>query len=123
MAGRLDTWRKQRSIQEEQEAQELEAKIEDLNLKREDWKCVKQSKEDQTKKERQSIQDRLEKWRAENAKAKLSEAEAAEARTYEFELKTQEREDVMNYRAKLDNDRRQSLAYRLDCARKDKVIF
>ena len=121
MAGRIDTWRKQKALQESQEAAELDTQISDFNIKREDWKCVSDYKKALAENKRQSIQGRLEKWREENAQAKLTKQEEDEARAYEFQLKTQEREDVLNYRAKLDNDRRQSLAYRLDCARKDKV--
>jgi hypothetical protein len=100
--------------------QELETSISDLNLKREDWKSVQEYKVNESKKERESIQSRLEKWRAEKSQEKLSKTEETEAAAYEFELRRQEHEDVINYKSKLEHDRRQSLAYRLDSARKDK---
>lgn len=121
MAGRLDVWRKQKQLQEAKEASELEAKIADLNIKRDDWKDVQEHKQHLKEEEKLSIQERLAQWRAENAKAKLTHAEEVEAAAYDFELRTQEREDVQNYKAELEHGRRQSLAYRLECARKDKV--
>lgn len=120
IAQRLDSWRNQKKIEESQREQELDSSITDFNLKQEDWRCVQEYKANESKKERESIQARLEKWRAENAQQKLSKAEESEASAYEFELRRQEHEDVLNYKSKLEQDRRQSLAYRLDCARKDK---
>lgn len=120
LAGRLDIWRQHKHIETDEKLDELNQSIEEINLRRDDWTARNEYKKDQDKKTRESIADRLNKWREENAQIKLSKTEQMEAERYDFELRAQEHLDVTNYKAQLEIERRESLAYRLASAREDK---
>ena len=120
LASRLDTWREHRALDAAEKDADLNQLIEDIHARRSDWEARNQDKAEQKRRERESIANRLDKWREETAQLRLTEIEKAEAEAYEFELRSQEREDVVNYQKQLADDRRESLAYRLASAREDK---
>ena len=120
MAGRLDVWRQHKDFEENKRNAEHEDSLSDLNKRREDWLEIQLKKKEIAQQERNSIRKNLDQWREETKLMNLTEKEEAEAASYEFQLKTQEREDVLNYKKKLEEERRQSLAFRLEAARSDK---
>ena len=93
--------------------------MEQLELRREDWKAREAAKKEQKHEERKETVDRLDQWRKEKTIEAAWKAEDAERDALERELQAAELEDVRNFHAKLQADRRQSLAFRLDKSRID----
>lgn len=119
MAGRLDVWRRQKAEVEEDRVEQMNGEVEQLELRREDWKAREAAKKEQKHEEREETVDRLDQWRKEKTMEAAWKAEDAERDALERELQAAELEDVKNFQAKLQGDRRQSLAFRLDKSRID----
>lgn len=119
IVGRLDAWRNQKAIENEIKNIEVETKADMFFTREQDWRDIQDYKSNQTKKERESLAGRLEKWRRDKAHDNWVKSEDDEAAEIEKELKEQCIEDLRKYEESLKEDRRKSLAYRLDKSKKD----
>lgn len=119
MAGRLDDWRRQKAEAEQERVEQLERDVESLELRREDWKIREAAKTQEQHEQREETANRLDQWRKEKMVEAAWKAEDVEREALERELRAAELEDVHNYQAKLQDERRQSLAFRLDKSRID----
>ena len=151
LAGRLDEWRAQRSAQEALREAHDQDERGLLESKRANWVDANEHKHALDQKRRESLAFRLDEWRAQKQvgrRTRLPAAslslnslsptslslphlcqvaerennERAEAERIEWELRQQEAEDVATYRQACDRSRRESLAARLDKARKDRTV-
>lgn len=120
IAARLDSWREQKQIDDDIKSDEFQDAIDNFSMRRQDWQARNEAKAQAEIDRRASIAARLQKWRDENAQMKLTKLEASEAEKYNQELQAQEREDVLNYKLKCQEERRQSMSHRLASAREDK---
>lgn len=119
VAGRLDVWRKHKVEAENDRLGRLDKEVERLELRREDWKTREAAKVEEKHAQREETVERLDQWRKEKTMEAAWEAEEAEREALERELQAAELDDVRHYQAKLQDDRRQSLAFRLDKSRID----
>jgi hypothetical protein len=71
---------------------------------------------------RESLMGRLDKWREEKAEESKQAEQKAIADAIERELEYGAYQDELKYKASLEQQRRTSLAYRLDKARKDRTL-
>jgi len=71
---------------------------------------------------RESLMGRLDKWREEKAEESKQAEQKAIADAIERELEYGAYQDELKYKASLEKQRRTSLAYRLDKARKDRTL-
>jgi len=120
ITGRLDEWRIQKQKDLKSKAEELAREQQNLEVRRQEWQDVEIFKKKQQQRERQSIAGRLEAWRQEKSIEARIKAEKEEEEEYEFLLLQQEIDDVKAFEANAKKARKQSLAYRLDKAKKDK---
>mmetsp|Transcript_5230 Transcript_5230/g.8620 ORF Transcript_5230/g.8620 Transcript_5230/m.8620 type:complete len:600 (-) Transcript_5230:154-1953(-) len=120
LLGRLDTWRAQRQVESAQQQQQQEELQLDIIQRHEDWLDIQEAKKDYKERARQSVLWRLDKWR-ETKDIEMQEAITKQlAEDTARELFLQEYEDVMQYKQEQEDLRRQSLAYRLDHASREK---
>lgn len=120
IAGRLDQWREQKEVVKTNLNDTKQKTIKDFQLKQQDHKDVQNFKEKLAKRDRKSLADRLMKWREEKMDSTREASQKAIADAIERELVEQAYQDEVNYKALLTQQRRESLAYRLDKARQDK---
>lgn len=119
LANRLDVWRMQRTLVQAAEYEEQQNRLEDSRVRQEDWKDIQRYKETQAKRDRESLSGRLQKWKEEKEVTERLRAQENDAEQIERELAQQELEDMHEYQESSKRKRKQSLAYRLDKARKD----
>ena len=120
LVARLDLWRTQRNQELEMKQKDQEKLQLQLIQRHEDWLDVQEAKKEYKDRERQSILWRLDKWR-ETKDLELQEAMKKQiAEDTERDLFLQEYEDVLQYKQEQEDLRRQSLAYRLDQASREK---
>lgn len=120
LANRLNMWRIQRQSEQEEEQAEMERKREEYQLRQDDWKDIQRYKDIQAKRDRESLACRLEHWREEKDLDAKLKAQQLDAEQINRELYEQELEDVRAYEDSVKQQRKQSLMYRLDKAKKDK---
>lgn len=120
LIGRLDKWREEKHLDEEAHKQEVGLNHEEAELRLQDWHDLQEYKKALAQRDRESLERRLEKWREERTVEAEAQALQAEQEHMERELFAQECEDVMLYREEEEASRRQSLAYRLVVARRDR---
>lgn len=120
VAFRLDEWRQQKSVEEELNRSMEHQELDLIHTRHADWKDVQAYKEEEDRRRRESLAFRLDKWREEKSLEQKSKEQEELAKEIENELCRQAREDVETYRTEQKESRRQSLAYRLDKARKDR---
>lgn len=120
VANRLDTWRQQKAVEEELNRSAEHQELDLIHTRHADWKDMQAYKEEEERRRRDSLAFRLDKWREEKSLEQKSKEQDDLANEIENELARQAREDVSNYRTTQRESRRQSLAYRLDKARKDR---
>ena len=119
LENRLDVWRMQRSLEQEEQYKDQQNRQEESRVRQEDWQDIQRYKETQTRKERESLAGRLQKWKEEKEITQRIHTQEQEAEQIERELAQQELDDLQAYQEVLKRKRKQSLAYRLDKARKD----
>ena len=119
LANRLDVWRMQRTLVQEEEYEEQQSRVEECRVRQEDWQDIQRYKETQAKRDRESLAGRLQKWKEEKEFTGHLRSQEHEAEQIERELAQQELEDIHEYQEDSKRKRKQSLAYRLDKARKD----
>lgn len=117
---RLESWRQEKATEEQLENEKKNYEADLMKSRHEDHKNMKAYAEKLANDRRQSISVRLNKWREEKNLEMNMEEEKKIADEYERELQQQALEDVQQYQESMKESRRQSLAYRLDKARKDK---
>lgn len=120
LAFRLDEWRKHKQADESAEREEMQQREEAMQTRYEEWKDIQNYKQELTKNARESLCWRLNKWRNERSHEQQQELERLEALEIERELQRQELEDIKAYKQSLKEARKQSLAFRLNEARKVK---
>ena len=118
MAGRLDHWREQKQVESTEQQVAKEQTIDLLSTRRLDHQDVQKYKSELVQRDRMSLAGRLQKWREE----KEDPTAKIQAEAIERELQEAALEDVKNYRLKEAHGRRESLAYRLEKARKDRTF-
>lgn len=116
MAGRLDEWRMQKSAEKNKSP---ETDMLDVLTRSQDWKDVKSAKELDAMVERTTIANRVQKWKEEKQLDALKQLEEAKAREGEFDRQRQDIADVRAYAETMQQQKRLSMAYRLDKAAKD----
>lgn len=121
ISNRIDLWRKGKGKQLETDEYKQKEETSLLLSRYEDWKDLEEYKKQSVMKRRESIVNRLDKWRLEREYTNWEKAEEEEALEYEFELKAQEVEDIKKYQTEMSKSKRESLAYRLDKAKRDKM--
>jgi len=99
---------------------EEEASLHDT--RRLNWLDDHQAAQKAEQNRRASLMGRLDKWREEKAEESKQAEQKAIADAIERELEDGARQDELGYKASLDKQRRTSLAYRLDKARKDRSL-
>jgi hypothetical protein len=119
LTGRLDLWRKHKTVEEDKEKAELEKQLSDSLTRNEDWRAVQAYKNEEIKQGRESLAGRLNHWREIKGKEAQEKKMAEDAAAIDFELRTAAEVDVKNYQAQQLKNSRQSLAFRLDKARMD----
>jgi hypothetical protein len=119
MAGRLDKWRQEKEQAEEQKIEASNASIEGFERKREDWKAVESFRKEQKQQQHQEVASGLDKWRDERQMEAAWKAEEDEKANLERELHNADVEDVKAYQQSQRDNRRKSLAFRLDKARSE----
>jgi hypothetical protein len=120
LAGRLDLWRKHKSVEENKERAEVEQQLSDSLQRNEDWHAVQAYKNEEAKHSRESLAGRLEHWREVKDKDAQEKRAAEEAAAIDFELRAAAEVDVKNYKSQQLKNSRQSLAYRLEKAHSDR---
>ena len=98
---------------------ERDAAIEALENRRADWKQAEAAKKAELHKQREEISDGLDKWREEKVLEAAWKAEDDDKAALEKELKAAELEDIRRFKEQLQDQRRQSLAFRIDKHRAD----
>jgi len=114
----IEVKKKVEELEQEQKFQEFTL-LEMRKLNFEDEQVYKKQLEENR---RQSLAGRLDKWREEKQREKQQKEEEALAKEYEDELQRQAREDMKQFKVQQEENRRCSLAYRLDKAKKDKNV-
>lgn len=120
LAFRLQEWREQKAVVE---GVASDAKKEESSLaasRASDWKDVQSYKDQQLKRDRESLAGRLKQWHAVREVEESNHKLALEAAHIEAELAQQCHDDVKKYEARQKAAARQSLAYRLEKASKDR---
>lgn len=120
LVGRLDQWRNEKQLEESTKKREIETMHAEAEVKTQDWLDLQEYKKALAQKERESLEQRIQKWREERTLESEAKAQQAEQEQIERELFLQECEDVILYREQLEASRRQSLAYRLAVGRRDR---
>jgi hypothetical protein len=90
-----------------------------LQSRHEDWKCVQAYKQELEHRKRESLQFRISKWKQEKSLEQEQKEQELLAKQLESELTKLAYQDVQQYRTQCDENRRQSLQYRLDKMKKD----
>ena len=119
LAGRLDTWRAQRSVEERMDNARDEDDRSLLHTKHANWVDTNEHKKRLDTARRESLAVRLDEWRRQKVVVEKDNSEKSEAERIEWELKQQDAEDIKTYREVCRASRRESLAMRLDKARND----
>lgn len=120
LLGRLDTWRAQRQVEDELQQKQQEDLQLDVIQRHEDWLDIQEAKKEYKERARQSVMWRLDKWREEKDEEMKLAMERQMEEDAQRELLLQEYEDVMQYKQDQEDMRRQSLAFRLDQASREK---
>jgi hypothetical protein len=120
VAFRLDEWRKHKGVEDELSRSMEHGELDLIHTRHADWKDVQAYKEEEERNRRESLAFRLDKWREEKSLEQKNKEQQEIAREIDNELSCQARDDVQEYRNQVKESRRQSLAYRLDKARKDR---
>lgn len=119
IANRINSWRAEKQLEQQQLRKKEEEELDLLQTRAIDWKEVQSYKSELEQRKRESLAFRLDKWREEKShEVRQKEAEQL-ARDMEIDLNRQADEDVQRYRDSQKQNRRQSLTYRLDKAKKD----
>jgi hypothetical protein len=84
------------------------------------WEDDKASKEEAEQERRVSLAHRLDQWRAEKSQIQAAKEQILLAEEMDYELQQQARNDMKTYQEYCAANRRQSLSYRLDKAKKDR---
>jgi hypothetical protein len=119
LAGRLDQWRAQRTVEDRMDGERSEEDRSLLHSKHANWVDANEHKKHLDTKRRESLAFRLDEWRRQKQEEAKDNSEKSEAERIEWELKQQEAEDVQTYREVCKASRRESLAVRLEKARSD----
>jgi hypothetical protein len=114
----MGMWRTQKAIENELATKQAEHEKDLLDARRDDWVEVNNYKRSEDNKRRESIAMRLDHWRQQRFQEQKEKSDAQEAEEIEWQLKQQEMEDVKAYEERMKAERRESLAYRLEQARK-----
>jgi hypothetical protein len=122
LAGRLHMWRSQRTVEAAMDDAKHGEERALLQTKHDNWVDATAHQRRIDDRRRASLAFRLDEWRAQKQVAEKEGGERAEAERIEWELRQQEAEDVATYRQACDASRRESLAVRLDKARKDRTV-
>lgn len=120
LAGRLETWRTHRQLEEMQKIDEKESLQHEFEIKKLCWMDEKEEKEERKRRDRLSLQWRREKYHEEKDLEEEMKRRRDEEIEIERQLLQQEYEDILMYQAEQEALRRQSLAYRLDTAARDR---
>ncbi|CAE7702998.1 unnamed protein product, partial [Symbiodinium microadriaticum] len=120
LAGRLDQWREAKKREEEVLKQQKDEEIAELKEKRQVWMDFNDLKRECSERDRQSILWRLDKWRDERDLEEEEKRKQQEIENTERELMIAEWEDVMQFKEEQECLRRQSLAFRLDAAARER---
>jgi len=120
LSGRLDAWRSERAQSAKLQESEQICAMELLQDRQNNWQALQAYKLDESTSRRQSLAGRLDCWRAEKKQFTEQQEQEEEARLLERELKDAEVEDVRRHKASIEENRRSSLAQRLEKARIDK---
>jgi hypothetical protein len=113
-------FREQREIENKLK---MEKELENINLlktKELNWKDEQLYKQSLKEEELNEIKFKLNQWKLAKDAEKQMETQKSLQSSYEFELTKQATNDIKAYKEKCKEDRRMSLQYRLDKARKDK---
>ena len=117
MAGRLDHWREQKQVEQSEFTATKEQELDLLKTRHLDHQDVQQYKNEEVQRDRKSLAGRLQKWREEKVDPGIQRM----ADSIERELQEEALKDVKEHQAKLERERRSSLAFRLEKARKDRA--
>jgi hypothetical protein len=120
LASKLNSWRNEKDVEKQLELQEDMQRQKDLNARHEDWLDVEFYKSEMVRSQRESLVGRLDKWRVEKTLEVQQQQERAEAEEFDLLLRTQTQHDVETFRKEIEQNRRASLAGRLDKGRKDR---
>lgn len=120
IAFRLQCWRQEKKNSEQRHQLHAEQEKFDLLLRSEDHKALQEHKLKEKKSERESLAGRLQEWREQRDAEKERAAIEDEAKQIELELKRQEQEDIAAFEEAASRSRRQSLAFRLEEAKRGK---
>lgn len=120
LAGRLETWREHRQLESQQKEEEKDSMLHEFEVKKLCWLDEQEEKTEKAKRDRLSLQWRREKYHEEKDLEEEMKRRREEELEVERQLLQQEYEDVLMYQAEQEALRRQSLAYRLDAAARDR---
>lgn len=120
LCNRSEIWRTQKERERELEKAREEEELSLLKKREEDWKDVQRYKQQEARQRRESLAGRLDKWREEKKNEQKKHIDSTLVEQMERELEQQALKDVQAYHESMKESRRQSLAYRLDKAKKDK---
>lgn len=115
-------YHQEKVILDELKKKEAEIEHDFLNSKYEGWKDINEYQEVEQQKRRDSLCFRLNQWRKEKKENEIREKEAAFEREQEARLQEACREDVRKYHELEKQKRRESLQYRLNKARSDRIF-
>ena len=119
LAGRLNVWRQHKTASEEEAMNKRDEEIERLEARRADWMQAEAARKEELHDQRVEISNNLDKWREEKALEAAWKAEDDDKATIERELQAAELDDVRCFKEHLQDQRRQSLAFRIDKHRAD----
>jgi hypothetical protein len=120
LAGRLETWREHRQVEMQQKEAEKDNMLHEFEVKKLCWLDEQEEKSEKAKRDRLSLQWRREKAHEEKDLEEEMKRRREEELEVERQLLQQEYDDVLMYQAEQEALRRQSLAYRLDAAARDR---
>jgi hypothetical protein len=120
LAGRLETWRGHRQIESIKREEEKESQVHEFEVQKLCWLDEQEEKAEKAKRDRLSLQWRRDKYHEEKDLEEDQKRRREEELENERQLLQAEYEDVLMYQAEQEAMRRQSLAYRLDSAARDR---
>mmetsp|Transcript_5038 Transcript_5038/g.7701 ORF Transcript_5038/g.7701 Transcript_5038/m.7701 type:complete len:594 (-) Transcript_5038:116-1897(-) len=120
LANRLKTSKQQREADELEAKQKLERETQELYNRKQEWLDVQRAKDEKIRRDRESLAMRLDSWRRERTLEQEEAARQAEIERNERELMLNELQDIMKFQQEQEDQRRQSLAYRLDTAARER---
>ena len=123
IANRLQIWRSQKIVEEEENQLENDTEHDLIETKRMNWIDGVESKKLEEGNKRQSLAFRLSEWRKQKQNEKKEQVIRTEAEEIEWQLQDAVVKDVQIYKESLKKRDRESLAMRLEKARKGKQLF